>query len=195
MFDRIIGSTHIPLKIEQHEQWINTKEFSEMVVLTHLLLSGSYSNYLEYKRFLILNTKYGTIAHILRQCQRQYLITSQYEHEYYLTPSDFQPSFKLLNWKNSLIELKFIPNAILDYYMTIDDATDLDKLMVFLNKYQYPDVSVIIHSQLTRNDIIATFKQHNYNLDETNIHYVQTKTKEPLMNFDLSKLFIFKHEV
>ena len=194
MFDRIIGSTHIPLKIEQYEQWINTKEFGEMVVLTHLLLSGPYSDYLKYKQFLILNSKYATIAHVLKQCQRIYLITSLYEHEYYLTPTDFQPFFKLLNWKNNLIELKYIPNVVLDYYMTIDTELDLINLLTFLTKYQHPDLSAIITSQIPHNDIIDFFKQYKYTLDESSINYVKNKTKEPLINFDLSNLFVFKRE-
>jgi hypothetical protein len=78
--------------------------------------------------------------------------------------------------------------------MTIDTELDLINLLTFLTKYQHPDLSAIITSQIPHNDIIDFFKQYKYTLDESSINYVKNKTKEPLMNFDLSNLFVFKRE-
>lgn len=192
MFDKPLSSSQVPLKIESYERWTNSPEYYNTLTLVHLLLSTTIcKNNIVIKKYLILNSKYATIASILKQLERQVMVTSSTDLEYYFTPAEFQTTFRILDWHSDIMKINYNPHCIIDFYLDLPNQSELDSFKQFTIRYRLPILLLLINSSFDREHIISQFNDIKYDHDDTSVNYIQNHPKANITEFNLNSLFVF----
>lgn len=120
-------------------------EYKSLLMFNHILLNTILLNNTYNKlKFLIFND-FGIAAEILIKYKHQLLLASEFETDYYYLPDEFKVLFKYLDWKNSILQLNFTPNYIIDYELSLTPE-NIDLYLLFLKKYKYPNLILLINS-------------------------------------------------
>ena len=174
-------STSLPIYKLKLINFKQSAEYKSLLMFNHILLNTILLNTYNKLKFLIFND-FGIAAEILTKYKHQLLLVSEFETDYYYLPDEFKVLFKYLDWKNSILQLNFTPNYIIDYELSLTPE-NIDLYLLFLKKYKYPNLILLINSIELFIDRFSEFYIINYELINSIKNKLLTKSiKIPNLN-------------
>lgn len=187
---RLIRESILPKHISDYEQYRHTSLYKDIISLTYTCLHITCSDYVHIKKYLVLNSYFGTIGEVLLELKRNILLTSPYEKEFFRLKDEFKEYFKQLDWKNDLIQLEFIPHCIIDYNLIINNNDTLEQFYHFLEKNRFPILISFIMTPIQKEDIIQYFENKDYVYRQDYINDIKKIINNKIENFNLDNLYI-----
>lgn len=187
------NNTEIPITIAEYERYKASKLYFDTVALTHVLLKVAVSDFM-IRKFMIMNVLFGEIGNILKLQKREFILTSQWEYPFYYILDEFKQLYRQINWKKSLLTLKYKPQCIIDYSLSIDNEWELNQYQEFLRISNYPMIVTMLTTDLDINMIIKIFADNNYEYRDDYIKESQSLLNNKIQSYNLDQLFIMTYK-
>lgn len=183
--------THIPITIAEYERYKASPEYYDLLSITHVLLRIAVSDFM-IRKFMIMNVLFGEVGNILQLQKRDFILTSEYEYPFYYILDEFKTKYRQINWKKSLLTLKYKPQCILDYQLNIDNDNELERYLEFLRISSNPMVVSFLNTSIDINKLIDFFENNYYEYRGDYIDQSKDILKSKLRSnrYDLDKIFI-----
>lgn len=182
-------NTEIPITIAEYERYKASPLYFDLLSLTHVLLKVAVSNFM-IRKFMVMNVLFGEVGNILSLQKREFVLTSEFEYPFYYIIDEFKTKYRQINWKKNLLQLKYKPQCIIDYKLTIDTKDELSRYQEFLKISARPMVVALLETPLDQSIILDMVADSDYKYRDDYILESKQILTGKISNYNLDNLFI-----